>query len=398
MGTSIPPSPSSQIASQDHASSVRVLALVSLAAVQVFAGLVLKLAQSGGSYSFSPQSSLAMSETVKLAMSGFYLSRESGGILAAGTVLYRETSMRLVLHMTGLAGLYAVNNALAFWLFARADPGAIMLTKATSSVVSAVMLYFARGFVVSRVRWVLLVIQMLGLFTAQYDMRTGTSTYSTAVYGVMMLTVVHSNAANVWNERVIQEVGSASMATKNIYLYGIGAALNVAAFAFARASQSLSLRFFEGYGLAATAVVTSNALIGLCMNVVYRYADALVKTIATSVASIAMLALSAVCFGGRADALVFVGGAILASASYVYFEVERMEVDAASAAPRKWKNSKQCSCRGWESVEAGDGNGCCRDGDGTDIEADCNGDTNVRLSACTTSVSIPLLNLVNTSS
>jgi Nucleotide-sugar transporter len=305
--------------------AMRVLALLGLAAVQVFAGVVLKLAQSNGVYAFSPQSSLVMSEAVKMGMSASYLLRDKGGVGGARRAFKEETTPLLVAHMTGLAGVYAFNNALAFWLFARADPGAIMLTKASSSVVSAVMLYFVRGFVISGSRWLLLLIQVLGLVTAQYDSRTGAGTYSSAVYSVMLLTIINSNVANVWNERVIQNFETASMATKNVYLYGLGAALNMIGFIFARATSPASPAFFQGYGPAAMAVVTSNALIGVSMNFVYKYADALVKTIATSITSITMLILSAAFFHGRADALVFVGGLILVSATYLYFEVGNLE-------------------------------------------------------------------------
>jgi Nucleotide-sugar transporter len=309
----------------------KVLALLCLSAVQVFAGVVLKTAQSGGVYAFSPQSSLFMSETVKMSLSAFYLVRDAEGARRARANFVGESNARLVLHMGGLAGVYAWNNALAFWLFARADPGSIMLTKSTSAIVSAVMLYFVRGFVLTPQRWLVLAVQVLGLITAQYDACKGSAVYGPAVYAVLLLTLLNSNIANVWNEYVIQNFEATSLATKNIYLYGIGAALNMIAFLYNRAVLASSPAFFEGYGPAAMAVVLSNALIGITMNIVYKYSDALVKTIATSLTAVILLVLSAVFFGARANAMVFVGGAVLIAGTYLYFAMGLMEARIADA-------------------------------------------------------------------
>jgi Nucleotide-sugar transporter len=313
---------------------IKVAALLCLSAVQVFAGVVLKLAHSSASgYAFSPQGSLVMSESVKMALSAFYLARDApaAGGRSPAAAFKVESSPRLVLHMGGLAAVYAWNNALAFWLFARADPGSIMLTKATSAIVSAVMLYFVRRFVLSPVRWLVLLVQVLGLITAQYDACKGAAVYGPTIYGVMLLTLFNSNLANVWNEYVIQNFEAASLATKNIYLYGIGAALNLFVFWFNRVADPASPSFFEGYGPAAMAVVTSNALIGITMNIVYKYADALVKTIATSLAAIVLLVLSAMFFGARASLMVFVGGGVLIAGTYLYFALGIMEGKLAEA-------------------------------------------------------------------
>jgi hypothetical protein len=345
------------------ATTTKVIALLGLAAVQVFAGVVLKLAQSGGHYAFSPQSSLVISETIKLLLSVGYLRRDSGSVSAVRTALRHETSSKLVVNMAGLAAVYAWNNSLAFWLFARADPGSIMLVKATSTIVSAVLLYIVRRFVLSAQRWLILAVQVFGLITAQYDSCKGAAVYSALIYGAMFLTLLNSNVANVWNESVIQNFEAASLATKNIYLYGFGALLNLLVFAFYRATAASTPSFFEGYGLAAMAVVSSNALIGITMNIVYRYADALVKTIATSITSIILLVLSSFFFGGRANIMVYIGGAVLVSGTYLYFAVglmesriEELSKDGASANRKAVAKIELSSSKGNESGSEEDEN------------------------------------------
>lgn len=319
---------------------VKVLALLGLSAVQVFAGIVFKLAQSGGKYAFSPQGSLVMSETVKLVMSVFYLVQDSGSSRIARSSFMAESSPKLLFHMCSLASLYAFNNSLAFWIFARADPGSIMLTKATSAIVSAILLYFVRGFVLSPTRWLILATQVLGLMTAQYDSCKGSPLYGFHIYAIMLLTLVNSNVANVWNEFVIQKFPSASLATKNIYLYAFGMALNIVLFGYNRWTVPESPSFFQGYSPAAMAVVTSNALIGISMNLVYKYADALVKTIASSLTAVVLLIISALLFGGRSDLMVFVGGGVLLIGTYLYFAVGVIESRLAEVEAEEAKLSE----------------------------------------------------------
>lgn len=328
----------------DHVSDVKVkiLALLGLSSVQVFAGAVLKLAQSGGKYAFSPQGSLVMSETVKMLLSTFYLTRDSGSVHVARASFMMESSPKLLLHMCSLAALYAFNNALAFWLFARADPGSIMLTKAASTIVSAILLFFVRGFVLSRTRWLILAAQVLGLVTAQYDSCKGSPIYGPQIYAVLLFTLVNSNIANVWNEFVIQNFPNASLATKNIYLYGFGALLNLATFGCTRYAAPGTPSFFEGYSPAAIAVVTSNAFIGIAMNLVYKYADALVKTIASSLTAIVLLVMSVFFFDGRGDLMVFVGGGVLLIGTYLYFAVGVVEARLADVLAKEAKVRNYC--------------------------------------------------------
>eukprot|EP00173_Palmaria_palmata_P001044 Plantae.Rhodophyta-Palmaria_palmata.ctg1548.p2 GENE.Plantae.Rhodophyta-Palmaria_palmata.ctg1548~~Plantae.Rhodophyta-Palmaria_palmata.ctg1548.p2 ORF type:complete len:237 (+),score=38.89 Plantae.Rhodophyta-Palmaria_palmata.ctg1548:66-713(+) len=193
------------------------------------------------------------------------------------------------------------------------------------------MLYFVRRFVLSPQRWLVLFVQVLGLITAQYDSCAGKPVYGAEVYAVLLLTLLNSNIANVHNEYVIKNFESASLATKNIYLYGIGAAVNIVVFVYNRMTIAATPALFEGYGTAAMCVVASNALIGITMNIVYKYADALVKTISSSLTAIILLVLSAMFFGGRADLMVFVGGSVLVAGTYLYFALGIMESKLADA-------------------------------------------------------------------
>lgn len=297
---------------------MKVAACVSLIGVQLFASIVLKLATTNEGYDFSPQSSLVLSEFIKMVLSALYVLRESRSFSES---MKQQSEVRLVLHLGGLAALYCFNNGLMFWLFARADPGSITLVKSGATVVSAVLLYFVRGLRLSACRWMVIVVQMLALVVAQYDGCAGQAHLSSRVYCVLVLSLLNSSVANVWNEQVVKQFEGSSLGVKNVYLYLFGAALNVVAFVCTRLSDHKTPRFWQGYSLMAMCVVCSNAFMGIAINCVYKYADALIKNIATSTTTVILVVLSAVLFRGRSNVMVFLGAGIVVVGTYLYFSL-----------------------------------------------------------------------------
>lgn len=304
---------------KEYPLQIKVFACLGLVAVQVFASSVMKIAQKDGVYSFSPQSSLVMSETIKAVLSAMYLFLETRDISTTRATIRDQSSRPLIVHMTGLAALYCVNNAIMFWLFARADPGSISLIKSGATIVSAVLMYFWRRFRLSVPRWLVIIVQMLGLVVAQYDSCRGRSVLPPAVYGVLFLSLFNSSIANVWNEHVIKSFEFAGLAVKNIYLYAFGAILNLLAFWYYRYTVPETPSFFQGYTIVAMLVVTSNSFIGIAMNAVYKYADALIKNLATTTTTVILLVISAWFFGGRSDIMVFIGASVVVAGTFLYF-------------------------------------------------------------------------------
>eukprot|EP00178_Gracilaria_changii_P014133 TRINITY_DN40119_c0_g1_i1.p2 TRINITY_DN40119_c0_g1~~TRINITY_DN40119_c0_g1_i1.p2 ORF type:complete len:392 (+),score=65.87 TRINITY_DN40119_c0_g1_i1:402-1577(+) len=322
---------------------IKVVACLSLVCVQLFASIVLKLANAGGKYTFSPQSSLAWSELIKLVLSLLYILYDERSVRGTTQCLREQSSWRLGWHMFGLAALYCFNNALMFWLFARADPGSITLIKSGATVVSALMLYFVRGLRLSVCRWMVISVQMLALVVAQFDACEGRAHLASHVYAVLLLSLFNSSVANVWNEHVIKRFTKASLGVKNVYLYLMGALLNIAVFTNSRVTDKSTPAFFEGYNAMAVAVVCSNAFMGVAMNVVYKYADAVVKNIATSTTTVLLVIISAVFFGGRDNMMVFLGGGIVVMGTYLYFAigVSEQHMSKLQQAQRKMSPSRE---------------------------------------------------------
>eukprot|EP00172_Hildenbrandia_rubra_P002109 Plantae.Rhodophyta-Hildenbrandia_rubra.ctg27719.p1 GENE.Plantae.Rhodophyta-Hildenbrandia_rubra.ctg27719~~Plantae.Rhodophyta-Hildenbrandia_rubra.ctg27719.p1 ORF type:complete len:357 (+),score=52.05 Plantae.Rhodophyta-Hildenbrandia_rubra.ctg27719:286-1356(+) len=305
---------------------IKVVAWLGLTCVQIFAAVILKVAQTNGDYTFSPQSSLVLSEGIKVILSAAFLVYDKKSANASRQAFQQETSGLLMFHMFCLAAIYMVNNGIAFFLFKKADPGSITLIKSGATIVSAIMLYFWRNFKLSPSRWTVIILQVIGLIVAQYNNCTGKSHLPLFIYMVLVFTLLNSSIANVWNEHVVKNFESASLATKNIHLYFYGAVLNLLLFLFTRITKPDSPRFFEGYNLAGAGVVMSNAFMGIAINVVYKYADALIKNIATTTTTIVVLMISGAFFGGRSDVMVFLGSAVVIIGTFLYFNIGLNEV------------------------------------------------------------------------
>lgn len=289
----------------------------------------MKVANHNGNYSFSPQGSLVLSETIKLCLSAMYVVCEKGSFAAATRAFMQETHIRLVLHMAGLAILYCANNAITFWVFSRADPGSIAVVKSASTAVSALLMQnigrSASTRPLSLARWAVIATQTMALVVAQLDACAGRAHLEAAVYVVLLASMLNSSVANVWNAAVVNAFRGVSLGTKNVYLYLFGAALNFVAFACARWRDPTAPALLHGYGPAAVCVVACNALMGIAINAVYKFGDALVRALAGAAATVALVCASVAFFGARIDAVAFLGVAIVLAAIYLFFALDALE-------------------------------------------------------------------------
>ncbi|KAI0566998.1 hypothetical protein FGB62_5g313 [Gracilaria domingensis] len=88
--------------SREYGVRVKLVACLSLVCVQLFASIVLKLAHAGGKYTFSPQSSLALSEIIKLGLSLLYILYDERSVAGVTRCVKEQSNLRLGWHMFGL--------------------------------------------------------------------------------------------------------------------------------------------------------------------------------------------------------------------------------------------------------------------------------------------------------
>lgn len=96
----------------DH-NVVQIGVFVLLVCVQTFAILLFKLCQVNGAYTFSPASSVALTELCKLLLAG---TIHGQSVRSSGKPFFENVSIRMVLHYVGLSALYTANNQLSFYV------------------------------------------------------------------------------------------------------------------------------------------------------------------------------------------------------------------------------------------------------------------------------------------
>ena len=333
----------------------RLLALVSLAAVSTSIGIMMKLSlNAGGRFEYSPFAANCMTEVYKLAVSVAIIAhlcvaagKASGRSLMAEARLFFEANLSraLCLHVLGLTCLYVVVNLSVFGVMAHSTASNFFLMKASSPVLTAVILVGVFGRSVHRAQWVSIFAQCVGLVSTQLDLCRGEAAVQWIGYVFIALNIAVSCVAGVWNEHIIKTMAP-SVNAQNAVMYLLGAVVNFMLFFLPAANSLLGSAtggeapptFFHGFNRKVVGVVVANGSVGLVITAVYKYADVVVKTfgIAGSVVSLYLLEAANVLpsSSGRSaqGPIALLGASIVFLASYVYILPPPAAADAASAA------------------------------------------------------------------
>ncbi|KAJ3191271.1 hypothetical protein HK101_007920 [Irineochytrium annulatum] len=320
-----------------------ILAFVGLIVIQVAVAVIYKLASASGTYKFSQASSLAISELVKMGIAfgllcitvkDYHLQaklKETDGAMgsAGGVTVGKGSVVDLslaelkigftrsnVLQIGSLAALYTINNHLGFSLFLMADPGTIALLKSGCTFISALILTML-GRHQATLQWVSIFLQICGIITSQYFVLL-TSVTITALCGCMN---------DVINKNMKQ-----SLHVINFYLYTFGFVFNMAVYIITAMTDPTTQGFFEGYDTMAKVVVFCNCVIGIAVTAVYKYADAVVKTIAQTCSTSILIVISFLFFGTSINILTVNGIMTIFLATYVYFLAGQQQSAGSTAA------------------------------------------------------------------
>lgn len=307
----------------------RLLAGGGLVCVSTSVGVLYKASQAAtGGFKFSTTSAICMAEAAKLLMSvGIHIAdpshrREGSGVFRSALAEVRQQmSLRALLNIWLLSLLYAFNNQLSFYVYTLADPGTIFLFKSASTlIVACIQRIFAdRRFTLQQ--WKAMLLQACGMIIVQFNPCTGTTMYGLRAYLCMCLSTAITAATAARNEYTIKSY-AVGLNIQNTILYAGGVAFNLIAFsAIPNPNSSAKIGFFDGYnnGLA-VGVVVANALIGLAITAVYKYADAVTKCFASDVTAVFLVIISSFIFHLKATLTTWCGVFVVAFAVHLYIE------------------------------------------------------------------------------
>lgn len=376
--------------------SPAIVAAVALVIVQVSVGIVYKAAQqANGAYAFSQSSSIAISEFLKLAISTacFYAQcckRQSATVqnddnekpagpdassydlvsneedthdlqdgkgkglnrhieqelLQKGrwigpttffSALKKEISSATVYGMAQLALLYALINNTVFLLYRLSDPGTYALVKSGTTIVTALNLMISCGQPITRRQWMAIAFQVCGVMVTQYRPETG-SLYPFTTYFLLVAQTVVSAVSGVYNQRLLK-AESGSLHVCNMALYVAGTFVNLVVHLACRLTLPAEPAFFAGYhSLSAIMVIVSSVFIGLAINAVYKYADALVKCFASAVSTGILLYVAPMVFAVPLSFLVIPGTITVFVATWLYIDSAKPKEDTSVVG--EWEEAK----------------------------------------------------------
>jgi len=307
---------------------VKLLAGLGFVAVTTLVGLLYKVSQAtSGGFRYSTMSAIAIAEMVKLTMStGFHVADGTYHIDGKGRVLTAWSSARdqlsssAILHIWFLAALYSTNNQLSFYVYTLADPGTIYLFKAASTLIVATIQCTFVGKVFTIEQWKAMFLQGVGMIIVQYNPCKGSTRYEPTAYVLMAVSAGLSATCAVRNEYLVKNY-KICLNVQNAVLYSGGVWMNILAFFLVPNpnSKQAEIGFFKGYdNPLAIGVVLVNALIGIAITAVYKYADAVTKCIATDMTAVLLCILSSIFFELQASVTMWCGVVVVCFAVHHY--------------------------------------------------------------------------------
>jgi len=243
-----------------------------------------------------------------------------------------QVDQRLLLHTAGLSALYCGNNQLAFALFRWADAATVTLIKSSSSIVSALLLWLLLDRPIATLQWHAIVLQVLGLFIVQYDDCKHAVLLSLPIYLALFCSLFISSLAGVWNEHVLKTF-KVTVHVQNCCLYGFGVLMNLFVFVSEELGgpTSLASAYFTGYNAAAIGVIACQAVLGLVVTAVLKYADVVIRSLATACSISVLYAINVSFLGWKLNLTYLAGCAVVFTSTYLYMALGLQATALAAA-------------------------------------------------------------------
>ena len=300
-------------------SPVALSAFFLLVFIQTTAILLFKLCQFEGVYTFSPTSSIAITEFTKLCMAAGLQYRFAGGRGTTFSKFFNSLSPVIVANYAGLALLYTTNNYITFYVHLAADPGTYTLGKSVTPYLVAVLLRLS-GDRLHSLQWLCIIIQCCGIAVTQYDPCGDTTTLSPSAYGLIGFSACITATCGVWNQKVVKGFET-PVHLQNMVLYSFGFLLATTAYLAPRTDGTPRLGFFEGYSALPAALIFFQAFQGLAVTWVLKYADAIIKNFASTAVMAILVVVSVFLFGLRTTPVTWLGVIIVLTTTYTYMTI-----------------------------------------------------------------------------
>lgn len=277
-------------------------------------GLLIVASKVDGQLPYNTFALMIIVEIVKSVISAIFQLQSGKPLLQWPSLLYAVPSFA-----------YMITDNLSFVLLTLLDPATMNVLWNSKVVWTAILMYFALGTPITRIKWGALALLTFSLIVCEVphlsevsDATSNPGDASPFVLGLgltMMGTLVVSGG-NVTCEYLMKKDNEQTLFWQNFQLYTFGILFNV----IAMGVQSLSGGgvveggFFEGMGWWTVAIVLVQSFSGMCIGAVIKYLDNVAVIYCHSVSMFLTTVLGRLIFGFEVSGW-FVTGIVLCSCS-----------------------------------------------------------------------------------
>ncbi|XP_077470726.1 solute carrier family 35 member A3b isoform X4 [Stigmatopora argus] len=321
----------SPMASSAQSAAMKYLSLGVLVLQTTSLVLTMRYSRAGGSGGprYLASSAVVSAEGIKIVVCTLLLFLENNfSVRATGQLLKEEivgkplTSLKLALP----AGIYSLQNNLLYLALSNLDAATYQVTYQLKILTTALFSVSVLGRRLATHQWLALVLLAAGVALAQWPAESpGTAEAGATSAGARLvgLTAVltaclSSGFAGVYFEKILKE-SKQSVWLRNIQLGFFGFVLATLGMMAYDGQRVRERGLFQGYDRVTCAVVALQALGGLVVAVVIKYADNILKGFATSLSIVLSALVSYLALGDFHPSRVFIpGAALVIGATFLY--------------------------------------------------------------------------------
>lgn len=277
--------------------------------------VLVQLSQVDGKAEYSVFLSTLLSESTKIAISvAMYLRSEKN----APVINVKE-----LLSYSVPAAVYFVNNNLVFLILEVIDSTSFQILSSMKTVFTGILFRVFLGRELNVVQWTAIVLLSCGTATSQLP---DCATYSeqqhtnSTVMGLMLavVTCVLSAFGGIFSEKLLKDKFQQSIHWQNIQLYTWGIMFSFIGTAWKESGSMMKGGLFYGYNFFTWLVVLNNAVNGLAISAILKYADNIARVYAHAAAMLTTMVLSIFLFGAKPTPQLLIAITVVSCSTFLY--------------------------------------------------------------------------------
>jgi len=251
-------------------------------------------------FSYSVPSSTMLSEALKFVISSALLVRQRCS--TPSLTLLHEGSCGEFMWFMVPALIYFVNNNCVFFILQAVDPTTFQLLSQMKTIFTGLLFRIFLNRQLSYVQWLALVTLACGTAVSQLPShgKGGRHAHEGPPYLGMVLAILSSLLSalgGIYNEKLLKGRPTASLHWQNIQMYSWGVLFNAMGAYYKDGDNMRANGVLAGFTWQAWLVVVCNALNGLAISAVLKYADNIARVYAHAIAMMMTMAISVQLFG-----------------------------------------------------------------------------------------------------